>query len=113
MLAKTYQAFKAAGVPEQDAIAAAEELAAHENRLTNIENRLGGVEGRLSHIENRLDGIENRLAAVEIHVAALARKFTVLTWAVGINAAATIANLGVLLRGHGTEPRVQPRRRDT
>ncbi len=28
-------------------------------------------------------------------------RFTMLTWAVGINAAATIAILGVLLRGHG------------
>jgi hypothetical protein len=95
MPAKTYQAFKAAGVPEQDAMAGAEELAADGNRLANIENRLGGVEGRLDHIEDRL-------AVVEIKVAASAGKITVLTWAVGINAAATIAILGVLLRGHGS-----------
>ena len=33
MLAKTYAAFKAAGAPEEDAVAAAEELAGYENRL--------------------------------------------------------------------------------
>jgi chromosome segregation ATPase len=100
MLAKTYQALKAAGAPEADAIAAAEELAAYENRVTNIENRLDRIENRLDHIENRLDHIENQLAVVEAKVAELVGKITVLTWAVGINAAATIAILGVLLRGH-------------
>ena len=101
MLAKTYQAFKAAGAPEDDAVAAAEELAGYENRLTNIESRLDRIENRLDHIENRLDHIENRLALVEAKVAEFAGKITVLTWAVGINAAATIAILGILLRGHG------------
>jgi phage shock protein A len=94
MLAKTYRAFKAAGVPEEDAIAAAEELAAYENRLGSIENRLGSV-------ENRLDSIETRLIAGGTKIAELAGKITVLTWGVGINAAATIAILGILLRGHG------------
>jgi len=50
--------------------AAAEELADFENRLASIDNRLAGVEGKLS----------------------------ILIWAVGVNAAATIAILGVLLR---------------
>jgi tetrahydromethanopterin S-methyltransferase subunit G len=97
---------QAAGAPEDDAIAAAEELAAYENRFTNIENRLGSVETRLANIENRLDHLDNRLdplekgvGVVETNVATLAGKITVLTWAVGINAAATIAILGVLLRG--------------
>ena len=108
MLAKTYQAFKAAGVPEQDAIAAAEEFAAYENRLIGIENRPGGMEVRLDHVENRLYHIESRLAVVESRIAALAGevvalsgKINVPTWAVGINAAATIAILGVMLRAHG------------
>src|SRR5690349_2682126 len=88
------------------------------NRLTNIENRLVGVESRLvqvenrlDHVESRLDHIESRLAVVESkvaalagEVAALAGKINVLTWAVGINTAATIAILGVLLRGHGPLP---------
>jgi hypothetical protein len=38
---------------------------------------------------------------VEAKVAELAGQMTLLTWAVGINAAATIAILGILLRGHG------------
>jgi hypothetical protein len=40
MLAKTYAACKSAGAPEHDAIAAAEELADYENRLTSIVNKL-------------------------------------------------------------------------
>src|SRR5436190_22132184 len=81
MLAKTYQALKAAGAPEADAIAAAEELAGYENRVTNVENRLDRIENRLDHIENRLDHlesrldhVENRLAVVETKVAELAGK---------------------------------------
>lgn len=40
MLSKTYQAFKAAGIPDDKASAAAEELAGHESRLAHIESRL-------------------------------------------------------------------------
>jgi phage shock protein A len=72
MQSKTYEALLAAGAPEDKAREAAEELAGYENRLASIDNRLSGVEGKL----------------------------TVLIWAMGINAAATIAILGVLLR-HG------------
>jgi hypothetical protein len=80
MLAKTYTALKAAGAPEEDAVAAAEELADYENRLASIDNRLAVMDGRLTAVEAKL---------------------TVMIWAIGINAAATIAILGVLLRGHG------------
>jgi len=79
MLAKTYAAFKAAGVDEDQAQAAAEELA-------SFEVRFGSMEGKLSHMDGKITSIEG--------------KITVLLWAVGINAAATIAILGVLLR-HG------------
>ena len=72
MLSKTYEALLAAGAPEDKAREAAEELAGYENRLASIDNRLSSVEGKL----------------------------TVIIWAMGINAAATIAILGVLLR-HG------------
>ena len=72
MLSKTYEALLAAGAPEDKAREAAEELAGYENRMASIDNRLSGVEGKL----------------------------TVIIWAMGINAAATIAILGVLLR-HG------------
>src|SRR5271165_55495 len=71
-----------------------------ENRLGIVENRLGIVESRLGIVENRLGVVESRLVAVEGRLAEMAGKMTVLTWAVGINAAATIAILGVLLRGH-------------
>jgi hypothetical protein len=79
MLAKTYAAFKAAGVGEDQAQAAAEELAAFEARFTSMESKLSHMDGKITSIEG---------------------KITVLLWAVGINAAATIAILGVLLR-HG------------
>ena len=95
MLAKTRQALKAAGAPEENAITAAEELAAYENGLPGIENRMAGV-------EDRLDRVESRLGIVETKVSELAGKITELTWAVGINAAATIAILGILVRGHGS-----------
>jgi len=91
MLAKTYQAFKAAGAPEDDAIAAAEELADYENRLISIDNRLSTIEARATNVENGLAQFRADVNA----------RFTMLTWAVGINAAATIPILGVLLKGHG------------
>ena len=79
MLAKTYAAFKAAGVGEAEAQAAAEELAAFEARFASIESNTSHMDGQMTSIEG---------------------KVTVLLWAVGVNAAATIAILGVLLR-HG------------
>jgi hypothetical protein len=69
LLSKTYDALITAGAPDDKAREAAEELADYENRLASIDNRLAAVEGKLSAI----------------------------TWAGGINAAATIAILGVLL----------------
>jgi len=72
MLAKTYAAFKAVGVGEADAQAAAEELAEFEGRFVSLESRITSIEG----------------------------KVTVLLWAVEVNAAVIIAILGVLLR-HG------------
>jgi phage shock protein A len=88
MLAKTYAAFRAAGVSDSDAQAAAEELA-------DYENRLGSIDNRLARVETGLDAMRQSLADFKTKVA---RRVTVLTGAVGINAAATIAILGVLLR---------------
>ena len=79
MLAKTYAAFKAAGVDEEQAQAAAEELAAFEARFASIEKSISHMDGKITSMEG---------------------KTTVLLWAVGVNAAATIAILGVLLH-HG------------
>jgi len=97
MLAKTYAALKAAGAPEEEAVAAAEELAGYENRLASIDNRLATMEGRIAAVEARVSSLEVALTQFRADVNA---RFTMLTWAVGINAAATIATLGVLLRGH-------------
>ncbi len=60
MLAKTYHALKAAGAPEDDAIAAAEELAEYENRLTSIDNRLSIIEARLTDLENGRASVPRR-----------------------------------------------------
>jgi hypothetical protein len=79
MLAKTYAAFKAAGVSEAEAEAAAEELAGFETRFASMESSISHMDGKITAIEG---------------------KITVLLWAVGVNAAATIAILGVLLH-HG------------
>jgi hypothetical protein len=95
MLAKTYAALKAAGAPEDAAQAAAEELADYDNRLASIDNRLAAMDGRFVAIEGRLGHVASGLAKLRADVNA---RFAILTWAVGINAAATIAILGVLLR---------------
>jgi hypothetical protein len=79
VLAKTYAAFKAAGVGDDQAQAAAEELGEFETRFVSIESKLSQMDGKLTSLEG---------------------KVTVLLWAVGVNAAATISILGVLLR-HG------------
>src|SRR6516165_9167651 len=97
MLAKTYAALKAAGAPEEEAVAAAEELAGYENRLASIDNRLATMEGRIAAVEARVSSLEVALTQFRADVNA---RFTMLTWAVGINAAATTATLGLLLRGH-------------
>jgi len=96
MLAKTYAALKSAGASEEEAQAAAEELAFYENRLTSIDNRLAMIDGRLAAVEARVTGLENALVQFRADVNA---RLTMLTWAVGVNAAATIAILGTLLHG--------------
>lgn len=107
MLAKTYTAFKAAGVDEDQAQAAAEELAAFEARfgsmessLLHMDGKITAIESRITGIESKITGIEGKMAGIEGKITAIEGKFGVLLWAVGINAAATIAILGVLLR-HG------------
>jgi hypothetical protein len=71
-LGATRDAFLAAGVPEAKAAAAAEELAGFETRSSSMEGKLIGIDGKLA-------GVDARLA--------------LLTWAVGIQAAATLAIL--------------------
>ena len=47
MLSNTYEAFLAAGAPEEKARAAAEELAAYENRFAKIETDLAVIKWML------------------------------------------------------------------
>jgi hypothetical protein len=48
MLAKTYEAFIAAGAPEEKAVAAAEELAAYESRFAKIDTDLAVLKWMLA-----------------------------------------------------------------
>ena len=73
MLAKTYDAFKAAGAPDDKARDAAEEIAGYENRLAGIEGRLRAIESRLSMLQ----------------------------WMVGVNLAAAVAIIVMLFRSLG------------
>lgn len=77
MLAKTYAALKADAVPE--------ELA------QNSSNELGGV-------EELCGGLRSDLCRIRTDIAYIRRRSDVLIWVVGINAAATISILDVLLR---------------
>ena len=80
MLSKTYDALLSAGASDDKAREAAEELADYERRLASL--------------DARLDRLDAGLAAFRSEVKT---RFGVLTWAIGVNAAATIAILGVLL----------------
>lgn len=80
MLSKTYDALLDAGASDTKAREAAEELADYETRLASLD-------ARLDRLEAGLDAFRSEVKA----------RFGVLTWAIGVNAAATIAILGVLL----------------
>ena len=121
MLAKTYAALKAAGVSDALEEAAVEELGnlndqvgglgqAMQEMHADIKAELVGVRADFktelgnvrSDFKTELTGVRSdfktELAGVRSEVAYLRGRFDVLIWAVGINAAATIAILGVLLR---------------
>jgi hypothetical protein len=68
-----------AGASPDKASAAAEELAGYNNWLNSIDTKLAGIVSKLEEFGSR---------------------FTILTWAIGINAAATIAILGASCWGH-------------
>jgi len=68
-----------AGAQPEKAARAAEEVAGYETRFGSIEARLGRIEGRL-------DGVDSRLG--------------LMTWAVGINVALTLAVLAKLVTLH-------------
>jgi hypothetical protein len=77
MLAKTYAALKAAGVPDEQAQDAAEELGEAHTQFGELRQGLGQIRAYIAYMRGRFD---------------------VLIWAVGINAVTTIAILGVLPR---------------
>jgi hypothetical protein len=77
MLAKTYAALRAAGVPDEQARDAAEELGESQTQFGELRLGLGQIHAGIAYMRGRFD---------------------VLIWAVRINAATTIAILGVLLR---------------
>jgi hypothetical protein len=78
MIAEVYDAFIEAKVSEASSRKAAEAVAAYDERLSRIDVRLGSIDGRLLGMEARL---------------------TMLTWAVGLNAAATLGMLAKLVHG--------------
>jgi hypothetical protein len=97
MLSKTYDALISAGAPEDKAREAVEELADYENRLSSIDSQLAVMNGYFAATEGRFEVIDGRFARINARFSALEGKLSVVIWAVGINAATTIAILGVLL----------------
>jgi hypothetical protein len=64
MLAKTYAAFKAAGVDEEQAQAAAEELAAFEARFASMESSISHIDGKMTAIESKITTIEGKFSVL-------------------------------------------------
>jgi hypothetical protein len=95
MLAKTYAALKEAGASDDTAQAAAEEIAAYEDRLHTIATDIATIKGEIGAVSTKLDGLDTKF---ETKIGALAGYLKLIIWATGINAAATIAIFGVLLR---------------
>jgi len=56
MLAEVYDAFVAAGVPDDKARKAAEALASRERRFDAVENKMGRLESRLEARFVKIDG---------------------------------------------------------
>ncbi|HME22436.1 MAG TPA: hypothetical protein VKI44_14030 [Acetobacteraceae bacterium] len=106
MLGKVYAALKAAGAPEDEAMAAAEEMGDMREQFSGLRSTMqelradmkGELQGVRSELAELRSDFRGELAGVRGEVAYLRGRFDVLIWAAGINAAATIAILGVLLR---------------
>lgn len=99
MLGKIYAALKAAGAPDDEARAAAEEVG-------GLHDQFGGLRNAMTELHTDLKGelrglrgdFRGELSGMRTEVGYLRGRFDVLIWAVGIDAAATIAILGVLLQ---------------
>jgi hypothetical protein len=102
MRREVYEAFRAAGVSDEKAAAAAEAIEASrdEGRLRDVEGRLSDVQGRLSNVEGRLRDVEGRLRHVEEELLRLDGRVMLLTWMIGFNLALTAGVLARLLFIH-------------
>lgn len=69
LIKEVYDAFRAAGTPEEQAAAAAQAMAGYEDRFTRLEHRMVALEGRL----------------------------TLLQWMVGINSAGIALIIGLVV----------------
>jgi hypothetical protein len=121
MSGKIYAALKAAGAPDDAARAAAEDVGDLHDQFGGFRSAMhelhadlkGELRGLRGDVRNEFGEMRNdvhtalselrsdfrgELTGVRGEVAYLRGRFDVLLWAVGINAAATIAILGVLLR---------------
>ena len=64
MLSKTHAAFVAAGAPDEQARAAAEEIADFEHRLTGIETRLANIEADIRLLQGDIRLVKWTLGVV-------------------------------------------------
>ncbi len=97
ILGKLYAALKAAGTPEQDAQAAAQEVGELREESATLANGLSDLTREVRKMGAGLDDLRTEVSALRSEFHYMRGRFDVLLWAVGINAAATIAILGVLL----------------
>ncbi|HTW69818.1 MAG TPA: hypothetical protein VME47_08040 [Acetobacteraceae bacterium] len=98
MLSKLYAALNAAGTPEQEAQAAAQEVGELREETTALANGLSELTREVRRVGIGLDDLRTEVSTLRSEFHYMRGRFDVLLWAVGINAAATIAILGVLLR---------------
>jgi hypothetical protein len=62
---EVYDAFKKAGVPEEDAWAPAAAPSTHERHFAEVKTEITGLDRRLDGFAHRLDGFDHRLEAME------------------------------------------------
>jgi len=99
MLGKLYAALKAAGTPEAQAQAAAEEVSDLHEEFAGLRGEFrDGLGGLRADVAKEFGDLRGDVGGLRSEIAYMRGRFDVLIWAVGINAAATIAILGVLLR---------------
>lgn len=96
---EVYDAFKKAGVPEEDAWAAAAALSTHERHFAELKTEITGLHRRLGGLEHRLDGMDQRLDGVDRRLDGIERRFDRLEGEVG-DLKRDIADVKAELRMH-------------